>query len=293
MPLKIRLTLQGPPADGEGAFASFRHVSGVRGWVYRCLEREDPVLAGELHGDTWPKPIAASPLWRREGAWGLEFSVLLDPLGDVLRRGLEAEGRRLVLGGEEFTVTDVRVGGRVSYDELCAEGELPDPLRIEFVTPTAHQHTLTVAGEDGAPRKQRKVAPLPDPALAFTSWWHKWNCMMDYLRRERIPETLRDYLPLLAVARMAGRTERVLLDGSRPFIGFVGEIAVKLLAPAAVPADLRARLRALARFAEYCGTGVETLRGMGQTRVSGVESSPAEPREPRAIAPHEDGSRDR
>ena len=145
-----------------------------------------------------------------------------------------------------------------------------------------------MAGEDGATRKQRKVAPLPDPELAFTSWWHKWNCMMDYLRRERIPEALRDYLPLLAVARMAGRTERVLLDGSRPFIGFVGEISVKLLAPAAMPAELRARLRALARFAEYCGTGAETLRGMGQTRV-GIDAA----REPRAAALHAEGSRDR
>ena len=177
-------------------------------------------------------------------------------------------GERLTLGREEFTRVGLEVGPVVTYDELWQAGGAEGALAIDFLTPTAFQQTLLLERAEGAPRKQRKVTPLPDPTLAATSWWFRWNAMMDWQGQARLPERVRDYLALLGrVALQRADREHPAGPGS-PFIGFLGWVVAPLLAPADIPADIRAAVYALAAFANFCGTGVETMRGMGQTRVS-------------------------
>jgi CRISPR/Cas system endoribonuclease Cas6 (RAMP superfamily) len=67
-----------------------------------------------------------------------------------------------------------------------------------------------------------------------------------------------------------GGTETVLLEAKRRFIGFVGAVTFCVLKPEVVTSEEKAALAALVRFSNYCGTGVETTRGMGQTRVGMV-----------------------
>ena len=81
-------------------------------------------------------------------------------------------------------------------------------------------------------------------------------------------DRVRDYLPLLALARWEGETLSIPLDAQRHFLGFQGQAVFHLLMPRQVPRAVRAELAILAAFANFCGTGAETLRGMGQTRVT-------------------------
>jgi len=51
------------------------------------------------------------------------------------------------------------------------------------------------------------------------------------------------------------------------FIGFQGSVRFQVLKPDTLDTDAMRALWALARLASYSGTGVETMRGMGQTRL--------------------------
>lgn len=268
MPTKLHLVFDGPPPPDAHVSGTFRHATGVRALLYRCLAQSAPALALELHDFHGPKPLTASPLWWRGGRWELEVAVLIDDALPALLSGMPAVGERVRFGPEEFALTDLVVGPTVRYEAFGAEAGDWRTLHIDFLTPTAFQQTLLVAGPEGTLRKQRKVTPLPDPALAAAAWWHRWNAMMDLQRRPHLPERVLDVLPLLAVARSGGHTECVRLDGTRPFIGFVGRLVAHLLARDTLAPDLVAALGALAHFANYSGTGVETLRGLGQTRVT-------------------------
>ena len=70
----------------------------------------------------------------------------------------------------------------------------------------------------------------------------------------------------VGIGACEGVTRRVELEAGRWLTGFVGTVRFTLLKPQELPPQARTALLALARFATFSGTGVETMRGMGQTR---------------------------
>jgi CRISPR/Cas system endoribonuclease Cas6 (RAMP superfamily) len=134
---------------------------------------------------------------------------------------------------------------------------------------------LQVKGEEAGKKPDRgkklprKTLPWPDPDRCFYQWWSKWPLYAE--------EPVRGDLPLwvnrhVGVSGHEGRTKRVNLaeEGkfSRVFIGYVGTAEFSLLGGREVPEEVKRDIWTLARFSTYCGTGLDTLRGMGQTQRS-------------------------
>jgi CRISPR/Cas system endoribonuclease Cas6 (RAMP superfamily) len=122
----------------------------------------------------------------------------------------------------------------------------------------------------GGSRDPRKVLPWPDPDRCFFHWFSKWKMYSDVELRDDLPRWVNRHV---GVGAHEGRAVRLELkeDGRegqgyvRPFIGYVGRVEFSLLRAKDVPDDVKRQIWALARFATYSGTGVDTLRGMGQT----------------------------
>ena len=245
----------------------YKHANGLRAWVYRALDAVDAAFAREMHADGWPKPVTLSPLWWREGCWVLELAILYDPMTALLLQGMAATGKAITLGRETYTVGDVRIDTPVALEDFLRVPAEPRRWQVDFLTPTAHQQTMHP--EDDAPTtdKMRKSLPLPDPTLAFTSWFHKWNGLLARLQCEPMPASILRFFPYLVVSRFEGRTLGIPLQPRRPFIGYIGMAVFQLLDNLDISPAEWAMLHTLAAFANYCGTGAELMRGMGQTRV--------------------------
>jgi hypothetical protein len=187
------------------------------------------------------------------GRVAAEVALLADWAGAALKAGLPAAGTELRLGGQRFEFDGWESVAGWGWRSLAATAPFLE-ASFRLLSPTAHHLSGPI----------RKSAVLPDPALYFGSWLNRWNLYAPPEMRlgHGLLELVRERV---AVAACAGQTESVPLDEGRVFTGFVGEVQFRLLKAAGVPDGGRRALGALARFAEYAGTGVETMRGMGQT----------------------------
>jgi CRISPR-associated endoribonuclease Cas6 len=124
----------------------------------------------------------------------------------------------------------------------------PDPrLELHFASPVSFH-------------SERKHLPFPLPGLVARRWLEAWNAYAP----TRFPDDLTAWAESsLAVSRY--RLESAVVDtGQGKIIGFTGHCAYHMLDHDPYWSRL---LVTLAAFAFYCGTGVKTSTGMGQTRL--------------------------
>jgi CRISPR-associated endoribonuclease Cas6 len=250
MPIKLRIYLEGdPPAH------PFQHMAGLRKLVLDWLALAGgAALATTVHDANQPNPYAISPIWFEEGRLWFEVGALPDQLGPAIQEGAARYGRDLRLGPQRFRVVDLEISEQVSWEQLLESSCGASGLSVQLVTPTAHH----------APGPYRKAVVLPAPETYFGSWFNRWNLCCPVPFPESLIETVREQV---AIGACRGQTKMVQIDDVRRFIGFVGEVTFRVLKPELMPPEQKAALAALVRFSNYCGTGVETTRGMGQTRA--------------------------
>ena len=232
------------------------HANGLRALLLAWFDAADSELARALHDADQPKPYSISPLVAQgPRRCQCRVSLLDDALLPLLLFGLEQRGAAISLGPFHLTLhpSESRMETR-GWDELLAVAS-PPPCRWSFAldTPTAHHQAGVV----------RKVLVTPLPESCFGGWWRRWNLFAPAPMPGDLPALIAERM---TIAALHGETRQLPLDRGRRFIGFTGEVAFHLLAP---PCDFlpeRRCLTALARLAPYCGTGVDTVRGMGQTR---------------------------
>jgi CRISPR/Cas system endoribonuclease Cas6 (RAMP superfamily) len=258
MPQRLRFALQGRhPAH------PFQHATGLRALVMGWLRAADPGLSEQVHDANQPKPLNISPIWYEAdtpGAMCFEVSVLVDWMVAPLLEGARLGAAEIRLGPQAFRMGQPEVVAAARWEELLGRdaGGLA-AFEFRVLSPTAHH----VSGlEPGI----RKSVVLPSPELYFGSWLNRWNLCCE---QKFTADVLTLVEQQVAVTHCAGSTQRVLLDGARPFLGFEGSVRFALLKPERVDLEGRMALAALARFADFCGTGVETMRGMGQTQFVG------------------------
>ncbi len=250
MPTTLQFVLQGSLPDG-----CFEHVNGL----------EAPVIQAHKSGS--PKPYSVSPLLNGgDGISAFHLSLLDDELVNVIYDGFEKSGTTVRLGDDAFEITGIpAIVKTEQWEELMAQAIHNSQTQWSFdmLTPTA------TSGKPGFD----KQCPTPSPEAYFSSWLHRWchcapepyNYLFDSLE-------LRDFVETgVAVSFFNGRTESVKVYKKMrfcPFIGFVGSVGFRVL-NGVRDIEKIAALTALARLAPYCGTGKETMRGMGQTRLLG------------------------
>jgi len=250
MPCKLRVHLDGDPPSSP-----YQHMAGLAKLVLDWLAlAAGSGLATAVHDANQPNPYAISPIYPDAGHLWFEVAVLSDPFAAPIRDGAGRYGLDITLGPQRFRMSGIEVSEQASWEQLLG------PVRggrgamtVRLVTPTAHH----------APGPYRKAVVLPAPETYFGTWLDRWNLWSPSAFPGSLMETVRLNV---GISACRGQTETVVLDARRRFIGFVGEVTFRLLKPEMVAPEARAALAALARFSSYCGTGVETTRGMGQTR---------------------------
>ncbi len=254
MPQILRFHLQGTSKGGP-----FQHAKGLYALVLRqWLAGVVPEAATQIHNAYQLGPLAISPLWHNLNSKNANFFdvvVLADWLVNPLLEGIETSPKEIRLGPQAFHLMRWEVSDSATWQDLLMPP--PDDWRqftFELVTPTAHHQRHPF----------RKSIVLPSPELYIGSWLERWNlCCEVKLDADALRRVVEERV---AISAASGATRSVPLDPGRLFIGFEGQVRFALLEPKTFPEPERHALAALARFANFAGTGVETMRGMGQTR---------------------------
>jgi CRISPR-associated endoribonuclease Cas6 len=251
MPKKLRFYL-----EGDAPKNPFQHSAGLRAAIFRWLAESDACLAQFLHDANQVKPLAISPLWSASESLGgacFEVAILTDPLEDFLTGSLGEGEAEIILGRATYKLIRWETVASASWGSLLRIPQVPcTEFNFRLLTPTAHHRQ----------GRLRKSIVLPSPELYFGSWFNRWNLCSPTPMPDELLRVVDDRM---VVSACAGSTQSVPQDRGRVFIGFVGAVRFALLSPDCVPLEFQQMLLALARFASFCGTGVDTMRGMGQT----------------------------
>lgn len=255
MPTAIRCQLDGPVPE-----TPYQHAAGLHRLVLDWMDVAYAGLGADLHDRNQPHPLTVGPVWSRDRELWFEVALLDDALLDALLVGAAARTGPLRLGVQSYRIGAPELIGAASWDEMLS-GPPDDDFALRLLSPVAH-HT---AGES------RKSVVLPSPELYFGSWLRRWNL---FSHRPIDADILRSVETHVAVVECEGRTLDIRLPRGRggastPFTGFVGNVRFTLLQPSTVPESTRLELTALARLSCFSGTGVDTMRRMGQTEYRG------------------------
>ena len=254
MPLKIRIHLSGNPSANP-----YQHSNGLQALFYSWLKRSSSSLASQVHDANQSKPFSISPInyMKTPGSeCFFDVSILTDWLASPVLDGLTASADAVRLGNEYYNHLGYEVVQRSEWQEMLECSRIKTDFPFNILTPVAHH----------APGQWRKSIVVPSPERYFGSWLNRWNSCSQLAIPDEIVEI---FAGPMVVSDFSGCTEVVRLEKGRTFIGYAGNVKFKVLEPDALSADTFKYLQALARFACYCGTGVDTSRGMGQTAYMG------------------------
>jgi len=112
-------------------------------------------------------------------------------------------------------------------------------------------------------KKAQTSYPLPDPWLMIGAWKNRWNSLLPARVGIEIPIENKRKSEKIQVRRANINTLRVQIADYQPNIAFCGSVRLKWLGD---EKELR-EFVALARFAEFSGTGAKTTMGCGVTRL--------------------------
>jgi CRISPR-associated endoribonuclease Cas6 len=216
-----------------------------------CALFEGARSSDEAHA-AHDKPFTIWPLrpvpdgWLLRGAWlpaGFPQNVL-------------AASGQARLGPVACTISDLALR-TATHDEL-ADAEQADGARLTLLS-------STYFSQNGA-----RVTE-PDPRLLAGSWRRRWNASLPPGSGMLIDEGLWRDIHLGLHVTGAGIRLEPRDTGYRQQAGMVGTLTLRLETGAS-PA-VRQAFGALARFAEYCGTGAQVTHGFGATRTTLLRSS--------------------
>lgn len=162
---------------------------------------------------------------------------------------------KLRLGHITCNVTDIAYRP-ASHTEL-ASGPPLEAIRLTF-------RSATYFSQNGTD------VVIPEPRLIAGSWRRRWNASLPGDNALQIDEEIwREIRRALRLTAFDLHTER--RDSGRGYdrAGFAGTATLRLDKEA--PSAVRSAFGALARFAEFCGTGAQTTHGFGATTVAAYE----------------------
>jgi len=237
--------------------------------LLRRIELVDPELSIQLHdapekASSTQKPWTVSPLLsavpggagvcevRRDETCLVRISALTSVMISALRAAFDPRhplGREpLFLDGLEFKVVSeqCRWHSLTRYASLLT-ASLPLPeIRLLFASPTGF-------------RSQSSGSTKPEPLRSSEGYLRKWNAFSGLaMQEEALVEFVRGHLRMEANCLQYRRSN----FGKFYQQGWIGTVTWKSDAQASFPLRM---VNALANYAFFCGTGMKTTQGMGQT----------------------------
>lgn len=153
----------------------------------------------------------------------------------------------------EFAVMqlpNIKILNQVNYRE-CFTGDGDEFIVLRF------QNTFFRNGQTSY--------PLPDPWMMIKSWKQRWNSLVPDRISLELPIYGKRYNERVQIRYTNISTQRVLIADYRPYYAFSGVVKLKWIGSERELRDLWA----LARFAEFSGSGAKTTMGCGVTKILG------------------------
>jgi hypothetical protein len=197
------------------------------------------------------KPFSIWPLTPVAGGWLLRAAWLAPGFSQKVL----ASCGQLRLGPIFCTVTDLALRPE-SFTDL-ADGPDCEGVRLVFRSPTYFSSNGVSVVE-------------PDPRLIVGSWQRRWNAHADtglLIPDGDLPVITRS----LRLTEYDLRTQPHNTGYGRTRQGFTGTATLRL--DKSAPPEARAQFTALARFAEFSGTGAQTTHAFGATTVHAISGS--------------------
>ena len=142
---------------------------------------------------------------------------------------------------------------RVGHARMAAGAGITS-VTVTFHSPTCFSHNGS-------------TMVTPDPRRIISSWQRNWNASLSGAGPLVVDEdTWRTIIRSIYLAEFDLHTEFRDSGYGHDRAGFTGSAVLRL--DRSAPASASAILGALARFAEYCGTGAQTTHGFGATTVA-------------------------
>ncbi|KAF0208375.1 MAG: hypothetical protein FD171_858 [Actinobacteria bacterium] len=249
MPVITRFTLAGPrPADPAN------HAKAIRALVLAWIASGSPDVARASHDLGGLKPYSIGPLTRISSTnlWTFDVRFVDDRLEPMVVHGAGAVGTSKRLGADTYQLAlepqEIR---RASWEQIIRSARACALWRIRFETPTAHRTGTS----------SRVVRPVPDIQVYGRGWLARWKGFAPV----PLPDGVDLAVEALAITAQMGRTADVALDPGRSVTGFVGTIDLEMGHPEHQAPEVLSAIDALLTLAEFGGTGMETMRGMGVT----------------------------
>jgi CRISPR-associated endoribonuclease Cas6 len=259
MPFRIKFTLSGEKPEGP-----FAHARALQALVYQWINIVNPEKATELHETEKgkSKPFAIGPVVPEEdGTFVFHVSSVDDELARIICAGAYLYGTQIHLKAPARILTftlghDIAVESQKDWKTIGREAVCATAWRVKLISPT----TCKIKGH---------VCPLPDPNTYFASWLHRWQVFApEVCHITDVKETLRFVKNRVDVMDFAGETVAVpISDDQLAYPGFIGTVDFSIKGSSHKDRAHLRTLDTLVAFAEFAGTGTQTMRGMGQTRI--------------------------
>ncbi len=233
----------------------------LHGLLFNLISQLDPQKAAILHNES-AKVFTASHLFYPHDQnttisagtnCRVRYTLLQDDLLSLFYQAFLDQHPKLHLDNVEIAVTNLQTSGTPlewscsqSYEALYQNAPDQHEITIRFFSPTAF-------------KIGKKNSLFPSPERLFQSWLDRWCLFSGIPISLNLPELTNDFL---YVAKYELKTRSIKYTMS-PFVGFLGECTYQLSDK--LPEQTVRELNLLANFSYYCGTGIKTTMGMGQT----------------------------
>jgi CRISPR-associated endoribonuclease Cas6 len=254
MPARISFTLHGSASDKP-----FEHARALQALVYGWIQAINPSRATAIHDEMQTKPFGIAPLQAIDTeTYQLKVSCLDEELARIICAGamLGAGKISLKAHGRLHTLT---LNQAVAIEESSTWQELRDNARpatswtVRLLSPTAFKNSGRLL-----------LSPTAD--RYFSSWYYRWN---NFAPKPIEPIDLLDFVRShINITYLEGKTVNVPIEPQQlQYPGFCGTVVFAVHEPGPEHKPYLQALDQLALFANYAGTGTQTMRGMGVTRV--------------------------
>ncbi len=259
--LEIELIGENSPLPMERVTAS-----AMNGLSHTILGQQVAALVDEMHKKgAGPSPFSVCALFDAGCLTGLRLATLQAEVGgqaEMAWRALSGKGR-IRLGNHYLRVGEV-YGGREqarSFDDLYESTPAAHEVSMHFISPMRLRTTIS--------KGNSRWTLLPQSKAVWGYYALRWE---KFGGRPLPPEFLAWVEKCVLVTHISVDTQYAYAEKNVEWRGVVGQVGYQAFTPEeTIPASRQAEYlkawQALARLAEYCGTGEKTTMGMGRTIV--------------------------
>ena len=248
-----------------------QYMASLYAWFLKQVQQDDPSLATLLQEDSSVKPFTLSGLdnifpgqdevlqLEAQQTYEWRITALSAASAQWLNHWLANLPDRILLHRATLQILAWTIVQPPTQYQTLLDQEIPDDrcLGLSFFSPTSFRY-------------QGNYLPLPIPRSLLQGYLQCWNAFSG--QSVSVAAFLQWAESAVVINRCWLDTQNVAAGKLGLVTGFLGSLELSLLQTKAASADFAKLLFSLGHLAAYCGTGDETIFGLGHTVLGWMES---------------------